>query len=96
VSLSEEKGEWEGLLSHPGWKRLEEIMREQIRMRHEQIMLKPLAGHDAVFEQEFTKGEAAMASLILTMPHTIVEQLLVDIEQAAKFAEGNKDEPTDA
>ena len=60
------------LVASPEWAALVKIMENQLRVR-EVCMRQPLSGMDKVFEQEFSKGEAAGIGLVLAMPQQIID-----------------------
>lgn len=66
---------WEELQASPAWKKLQSQLEEQIKLRTERILLVPLQSADAVFEQEFSKGEVAGMRLVLRLPEQAKEDL---------------------
>lgn len=80
-SLSELKEDWESLLVHPAWKLLEHHLQEQAAGRVNSLVLTPLSSSDAIYEQEFTKGEIAALRLIAATPVLEIEALVADIKK---------------
>jgi hypothetical protein len=80
-SLAEQKEDWESLLVHPAWKVLERHILDQTAGRINGLVLSPLQSADAVYEQEFTKGEIAALRLIAATPGLEIEQLTADIKK---------------
>lgn len=75
------------LIESPEWKTLEDIGNGQIQHRINSIVLTPLAGADAVFEQEYKKGEVQGIKLFFSLPMTLIESLSEDIDKMTKGAD---------
>lgn len=71
---------WRSLASSPGWGKLLEYLRLQRYVRTQELVLKPLPNADAVYTQEFVKGEAGMLLLVENMPSTVIEALEANLE----------------
>ncbi len=74
------------------YKQLLKIAEEQIARRENEIILTPLKTHDAVFEQEFAKGEVSGIKLFTNMLPTMIETLESDVEERLKKEQENADE----
>lgn len=61
------------LLSSEGWHTLLETIKGQERSRHDEFLLKPLEDGNAVYRQEFLKGEIAALRMVMALPELIVE-----------------------
>lgn len=68
LSAQERKRALAALLESTGWGILEEIYQEQVHNRVESIILNPFVSGDAVYAQEFAKGEMAAFKLAIAMP----------------------------
>lgn len=90
--LQEEASRLTSLISHPGWKYLQDVLAAQVETRDQQIRRTPLKSMDEALEQEYKKGEAAgidfAASFALVRLNAIKEQL----DEMLKSKEGNEDE----
>lgn len=89
ATLREEREEWDLLLKSPAWVKLDALIAEQIAGRINEVVLTALPSADAVFGQEFMKGEIAALQLIARLPGLEIERLNADIEAL------NKEENTD-
>lgn len=88
-SLVGAKRLYEDLQRHPGWIELQKVLQDQANMRHNNIILNPLAGADGVYLQEFQKGECAGLKLAFHLPMQLVESLETEIAATqAEIAEG--------
>jgi len=79
----EEHALWRSLLEHPSWKKFEEIVMEQVRLRQATVCLTPLPTFGKSLEQEFMKGEAAGLGLALALVHTQYEITKLEKEKLA-------------
>lgn len=66
-------GHLKSLIEHPGWHIIREIIEGQIRIRQDQIILKPTRD---VADENFQKGEMAGLRSILAMPQQLVDDEL--------------------
>lgn len=89
ATLRDEREEWDLLLKSPAWVKLDALIAEQIAGRINEVVLTALPNADAVFGQEFMKGEIAALQLIARLPGLEIERLNSDIEAL------NKEENTD-
>jgi len=80
-TLTEQKDEWEVLMKNPAWIKLEALLKEQAASRINQIVLTPLESADAVYNQEFLKGEVAAMQLAARLPELEVERLKAEIQE---------------
>ena len=70
-----------GLLNHPGWDRLGEILEAQAFNRTQQVIKVPLETMDGTLEQEFMKGEISGLELFRLLPSTVIEQLELTVKE---------------
>lgn len=71
----EAKDALQSLVDSPGWKKYISIVEEQVAVRTNKIILQPLLTHDAVLEQEFSKGEVAALRTVASLPETVLKEL---------------------
>lgn len=85
------------MMESNGWAVLMGIAEGQTTSRSGGILLQPLQTGDAIYEQEFAKGEIAGIKLFQNMPQNAIEALTNDIAtaQAAIAAKTNEDEEID-
>lgn len=82
------------LVASDGWKEYIAIMAQHQKVRLDMIVLAPLSGVDAAFEQEYKKGEIAGISLALSFPQTVIESLDTALAEARSQRDETKgDEP---
>ena len=70
------------LVDHPGWKVHNEILNSQMDLRKGEILLKPLQSTEAVYAQEFSKGEISGLALAQISVHAQIETLRYEIQAA--------------
>lgn len=70
------------LLASEGWKAYIAIVEKQQIARLDAILLTPLQGVDAAFEQEYKKGEIAGMRTAISLPETMVETLTEALAEA--------------
>lgn len=89
-----------GLIQHSGWKVFEEIMEQQKNLRKGEILLKPLQSTEAVYAQEFMKGEIQGLTLAQISIFAQMEVLAAEVQVASanleKENEREKSMVTDA
>jgi len=70
---------WREFIGHPCWLELQEIARQQIRVREDEIL-----GNVYSKEHELLKGERLGLSLFLALPDTLMSELEIDIANELK------------
>lgn len=63
------------LLASEGWKQYIGVITSQQRQRFDQVVLQPLPGADAVYAQEYMKGEIQGLRMAASMPQAIIEAI---------------------
>ena len=72
-----------GLTEHPGWLIFENIVESQKNLRKGEILLKPLASTEAVYAQEFMKGEIQGLTLAQVSVFVQIEALQAEVQVAS-------------
>lgn len=82
------------LLKSPGWAHLVERLEGQTKVRMGNVVHTPCKNMEAVFEQEYEKGEIAGMYTAMRLPEVLTETLKEDIvKMEAKLPlEDNEDE----
>ena len=73
--LQEERHDWSNLMQTPGWKRLEQIAKEQIEARQTQRLQLRVNSTERMAEHEFLAGEELGIALLSHLPKTIFDEL---------------------
>lgn len=68
------------LLKSQGWADLLKFMEQQVRIREQNVIHMPCANMEAVFEQEYEKGEISGIFQVLNMPGEMIKRLEGDIK----------------
>lgn len=89
--LRENMRELKDMVDSRAWKQYSDLIASQIEVRINQIILTPLIGHDAVFEQEFSKGELAGMKFCMAILQTVIENTETDVSRAESHL-GEQDE----
>lgn len=79
------------MLASEGWAYYISVIEKQQTIRLDQVVLQPLAGHDAVFQQEFMKGEIQGLRMAVSLPQTLIEACELAVEQL-KAEQGDENE----
>ena len=66
------KNAFSGFCNTEGWKLLVAWIEDQVRMRGDDVILKPLENILEATKQEFTKGEMAFGRTVLAFPETLL------------------------
>lgn len=76
----------QALLNSPGWTILAGAIREQYELRLDKLVLEPLEDGNAVFRQEFLKGEMATLRLLPGLAQSMVDaaQMVIDVTSEEK------------
>lgn len=82
AALRENMRELKDMVASRAWKQYSDLIAAQIAGRVDQIILTPLVGHDAVFEQEFAKGELAGMKFCMAILATVIENTETDVSRA--------------
>lgn len=69
-----------GLTEHPGWAIYSGMLQDQQDIRKGEVLLKPLPSTEAVYAQEFMKGEISGLSLAQISLFAHIEQLRSDVQ----------------
>ena len=85
------------MLASEGWKTYYAIVSSQQRTRFDQVVLQPLPCTDAVYSQEYMKGEINGLRTAVTLPGALIDSLEYEIEMdkaraAAEQGDRNEDE----
>lgn len=75
-----ERKQWEKLIESPEWGKLVGILQQQADALQQEILFNPLAGHDAVFAQEFRKGQLEGRLSISNTVETVLGEIQAEIE----------------
>lgn len=78
---------WRGFLEHPGWALYSKMLQEQADGRKGEILLKPLKNAEALYAQEFSKGEISGLMLATVSPFAVLEGLKSEVEALEKLEE---------
>jgi hypothetical protein len=81
----------QALIDSTGWTILKEVFQEQVHNRVEGIILNPLQSGDAVYAQEFAKGEMAAFKLATAMPQLLLQEAAHEAEEKLKEPEDEFD-----
>lgn len=73
--------ELEALLDHPGWKRLQNSLEEQVRLRRLEDFNRTITGIDSVVKLALGRGEIAGIHLALALPKIILDDVKTDIKR---------------
>lgn len=79
AQLEEAKEVFQGLLSHPGWVRLHDVIKEQIRLGRQHIFTQELRSQDDVFSLVQMRGQVAGLQLALALPESFIDDLDAEI-----------------
>jgi hypothetical protein len=78
--LQFERKQWEKLIESPEWGKLVAILQTQADALQQEILFSPLAGHDAVFTQEFRKGQLEGRLSITNTVETVLGEIQAEID----------------
>ncbi len=76
------------LVGSEGWGELCSVLMKQIEMRRQKFELVPLKSLDATLEQEFVKGEIAMAHMVIQLPASILEDAQAVLDAVKEKEDG--------
>ena len=76
-----------GLIEHPGWKVFSDIVESQKDLRKGEILMKPLQNTEAVYAQEFMKGEIQGLALAQISIFAHMEVLAAEVQVLSKQLE---------
>lgn len=65
---------------HPGWEIFSKMLEAQQNGRKGEVLLQPLSGDNAVYKQEFMKGEISGLALAQVAPFTQIEVLKLEVK----------------
>ena len=80
-----------GLVQHSGWLVFEEIIEAQKNLRKGEILLKPLHSTEAVYAQEFMKGEIQGLTLAQVSIFAQIEVLQSEVQVASAQLENENE-----
>lgn len=80
VAASENARNLRDLIASAGWKVYAELIESQAQARAQAYLFTPLKTSDAIYEQEFAKGEIHALRLSAALPQTMLESLEQDLE----------------
>ena len=84
---------WRSFVDHPGWKLFHDLLEEQKNSRKGEILFKPLKDSEALYAQEFMKGEISGLTLAQVGPFALIEGLKADVQVSeAKLEQENERE----
>ena len=69
---TEQLSDLQDLLQHPGWELLLEVLTKNVHIREMTILRKKCTTAEALYAQEFMKGEVAGIRFAMALPSTIV------------------------
>lgn len=95
LSAQEQKRHLKALLESEGWRILRGVLEEQVHNRTESIILVPLEGADAVYGQEYAKGEIAGLRLALATPATLFDEVAKLAQEQQQENDDDDDPDTD-
>jgi len=78
---------YEQLQASPAWATLLSLLESQEQMRVGEVLLSPLTSADAVYRQEFMKGEIAALRLVKNLPALAAEALRENNERITEELE---------
>lgn len=73
------------LLDSLGWARLAKIIKEQSDQKFNAYALKPLESMDAVFAEQFQKGQLATLAMVLLLPEIEYKKSKEDLKHLLEF-----------
>jgi hypothetical protein len=76
------------LAGSEGWGELCNILMKQIEVRRQKFELVPLKSLDGALEQEFVKGEIAMAHMVIQLPASLLEDARTVLDSVKEQDDG--------
>lgn len=83
------KQDIKALMESPGWAILLRALDGQIKSRTDFVIYNPLNDSDAVYKQEFMKGEINAFGVLRTLPDRIIAA--IELDQEINYAAGSRD-----
>lgn len=89
LSAVEQKKMWEGLLVHPAWLQLIQVLQEQTDVIQNEILFAPVTSAEDVYRQERKKGQLEGRLSITNTAQTILAMLEQDIAHDTENSKGD-------
>lgn len=80
------------LVASEGWAYYISVVETQHRARTDKILLEPLSGTDAVYGQEYMKGEVQGLRLAVNLPQTLIETIEQELAMLKEKGDRHEDE----
>ena len=90
VTASENARNLRDLVASAGWATYTQIIESQAKAREQNYLFTPLKSADAIYEQEFAKGEIHALRLAAALPLTMLESLEQDLAALGEEYNGNE------
>lgn len=72
------------LIASVGWRTYSSLVESQCKLREQTYLYVPLPSADAVYAQEYAKGEIQALRLALGLPETMIENFQAELEAFTK------------